>query len=341
MKKIAVEEHYLSNILLKHLKSRKDWPKIETIEDGGKKIEKLYWAPDHYFVHHDDSPLIRRILDVGEERIEDMDRNGINMQVLSLSIPGVEMLDPEQGTEIARDVNNELFELIQSYPERFCGFAAIAPQDPGSAANELERTVKELRFKGAVINSHIRGEYLDNQKFWIILEKAEELGVPIYLHPKQPSAEMIQPFLTYPALANAMWGFAAETGLHAMRLICSGVFDRFPNLKIILGHLGEAIPFWMWRIDNHWEKDAGKFLPAMEKPSYYFKNNFFVTTSGMFWPAALDFVKSVLGVDKILFAVDYPFEANEEAIQFMETVSLTAEEREKIYNLNAKKLLNL
>jgi len=341
MKKIAVEEHYLSNILLTHLKSRKEWPKIEIFEDGGKKVEKLFWAPGHYFVHHEDFPLIRRILDVGEARIEEMDRNGITMQVLSLSIPGVELLDPEQGTAIAREINNELFETIKQYPERFSGFAAIAPQDPGSAANELERAVKELGFKGAMINSHIRGEYLDNPKFRVILEKAQALGVPLYLHPKQPAPEMIQPFLDYPPLANAMWGFGAETGLHAMRLICSGVFDRFPDLKVILGHLGEALPFWMWRIDNHWDKDASKYLPAQEKPSHYLKNNFFVTTSGMFWPAALDFVKSELGVDKILFAVDYPFEDNEEAIRFMDAASLTSREREKIYSLNATKLLNL
>ncbi len=341
MKKIAVEEHYLSAILLDHLKTRKEWPKIEIMEDAGKKVEKLFWTPDHYYVHHDDSPMVRKMVEVGQNRIEDMDRNGITMQMLSLSIPGVELLDPDQGSIIARGVNNELYDLTQQYPGRFSGFAAIAPQDPDSAVIELERAVLELGFKGAMINSHIRGEYLDNPKFWSLLEKAESLGVPIYLHPKQPSPKMIQPFLDYPPLANAMWGFAAETGLHAMRLICSGVFDRFPKLKVILGHLGEALPFWMWRIDNHWKKEGKHHLPAQKEPSHYLQNNFYVATSGMFWPAALEFVKSVMGVDKILFAVDYPFEDNSEAIRFMETASLTAEEKEKIYSLNATRLLNL
>jgi 2,3-dihydroxybenzoate decarboxylase len=152
---------------------------------------------------------------------------------------------------------------------------------------------------------------------------------------------MIKPYLTFPALANAMWGFAAEASLHAVRLICSGVFDRYPDVKVILGHLGEAIPFWLWRLDNHWEKEGKRSLPAEKKPSHYFKNNFFVTTSGMSWSPALQFVSSVLGCDRILFAADYPFESMKEAVQFLDEAPISHSEKEKIYHLNTEKLLAL
>jgi 5-carboxyvanillate decarboxylase len=150
---------------------------------------------------------------------------------------------------------------------------------------------------------------------------------------------IIKSYLTYPALA--MWGFAAEASLRAVRLICSGVFDRYPDVNVILRHLGEAIPFWRWRLDNHWEKEGRRSLPAKKHPTHYFKNNFFVTTSGMSWSPALQFVSSVLGVDRILFAADYPFESMEEAVQFMDKVPISDIEREKIYHLNTEKLLGL
>jgi len=341
MKRIAVEEHFLTGSLLAHLRTRKEWPKLEAAEDDQhNKVERMYWAPSQYFVH-DDPKMVRRIVDLGEGRVKEMDESGIDMQVLSISIPGVELLDSSSGTALAKQINDEVAQAVRRYPERLSAFAAIALQDPVSAAKELDRAVRDLGLKGAVVNSHIQGEYLDDPKFRIIFEKAEKLGVPIYLHPKQPSPDMIKPYLTYPALANAMWGFAAEASLHAVRLICSGVFDRYPEVKVILGHLGEAIPFWLWRLDNHWEKEGERSLPAKEKPSHYFKNNFFVTTSGMCWLPALQFVSSVLGVERILFAADYPFESMKEAVQFIDKAPISDGEREKIYHLNTEKLLGL
>ena len=341
MKRIAVEEHFLTGALLSHLRTRKEWPRLEAVEDDQhNKVDRMYWAPSHYFVHND-LDMVRRIVDIGKGRLREMDESGVHMQVLSISIPGVELLDSSSGTALARQINDEVAEAVRKYPDRFSAFAAIAPQDPGSAAEELDRAVKDLGLKGAVVNSHIRGEYLDDPKFWIIFEEAEKLGVPIYLHPKQPSPDMIQPYLTYPALANAMWGFAAEVSLHAVRLICSGVFDQYPGVNVILGHLGEAIPFWLWRLDNHWEKEGKRSLPAKKKPSHYFKNNFLVTTSGMSWSPALQFVSSVLGADRILFAADYPFESMKEAVQFMDNAPISDSEREKIYHLNTEKLLAL
>ena len=281
MKRIATEEHFWTEEVLSYFHSRKDYPRLETVEDKkSDKIELTWQSPVLRGVI--DSDTRSRLLDLGEGRLREMDKAGIDMQVLSITSPGVEVLDASSGTAMAKKINDELSKVVKEYPKRFAGFAALAPQDPIAAADELERAVTELGLKGARINSNIRGEYLDDEKYWVIFEKAEKLGVPIYLHPTQPSPDMLKPYSTYPALSRSMWGFGAETGLHAMRLICSGVFDTYPGLKIILGHLGEALPFWLWRIDDRWRKDP-LATKLKKRPSQYIKDNFFVTTSGMFW----------------------------------------------------------
>jgi len=343
MKKIAIEEHFDTEESVNYLRSRKDYPKVETIEDSKQnKVELMRYSSEYYSVR---GPLMRQLFDLAELRLKDMDEAGIDMQVLSFVAPGTEVFDAPTGTSWARKINDGLSKAIVRYPKRFAGFAALAPQDPRGAANELERAVKELGLKGAKINSNVRGEYLDHEKYWPIFEKAEKLEVPIYIHPREPSPDMIKPYLTYPSLVGSMWGYAAEVGLHAMRLICSGVFDKYPGLKIILGHLGEALPFWLWRLDQRWQ--TGEVpqdqVPRklLKKPSEYVKNNFLVTTSGMFWLPAFICAYLALGADNILFAVDYPFESNKEAIQFMETVPICDHDKEKIYHLNAEKLLAL
>ena len=249
---------------------------------------------------------------------------------------------------MAKSVNDEVSDAIKRYPDRLAGLAAIAPQNPKEAAKELERAVVKLGLKGAVVNGHIRGEYLDDQKYWVIFERAEKLNVPLYIHPKMPPPDMIKPYLAYPGLASAMLGFAAEASLHAMRLILSGVFEKFPGLKIILGHLGEALPFWLWRLDSRWteEKKADPSSAAFYKdyqksPAQCFRDNFYVTTSGMFWQPVLQFVCSVLGSDKVMFATDYPYESSKLASEFMESVQLNNDEKEKICHLNAEKILRL
>ncbi len=344
MKKIAVEEHFLTQGFVEYLVSKKEGARWEVIEPG--KIERVYWSSS--FSMPMNPELKKALLDLSNMRLRLMDEAGIDMQVLSLSAPGLEALDPSEGTTLAEQINNELAGVIKRNPNRFAGLAAIAPQNPDAAAKELRRAVRDLGFKGAIINSHINGEYLDDQKFWVILETAEKLGVPIYLHPRQPSPDMIKPYLTYPALASAMWGFGAETGLHAMRLICAGIFDRYPNLKIILGHLGEAIPYWLWRIDNFWlvvKRGMRTADPSgtkcQKEPSQYFKNNFYVSISGMFWQPAMLCAQMAVGVDRILFAVDYPYELNNEAVNFMESLPLSNDDKEKIYHLNAERLLGL
>ena len=337
MKKIAVEEHFTTEEYLTHLRSRRDIPKRDTIEKAGKKFERDWWSPTNYMLIDPGRP--NKAIDLGEGRLKDMDESGIDMQVLSLAGPGVGQFDASDGTHMAKSTNDELSKVIKRYPKRFAGLAAIAPQDPDAAANELERAVKKLGLKGAMITGNIRGDFLDDQKYWVIFEMAEKLEAPIYIHPWAPPSDMIKPYLTYPELALPMWGFAAETGLHAMRLICSGVFDKYPGLKIILGHLGEAIPFWLWRLDSRWSWSEGKKL--QKNPSQYFKDNFYVTTSGMYWQPVLQFVCSALGSDRIMFATDYPYESIKEAAQFIESATISDGDKRQISHLNSEKILGL
>ncbi|MCJ7654605.1 MAG: amidohydrolase family protein [Dehalococcoidia bacterium] len=344
MKIIAVEEHFLTENYRNFLRSRKEFPRRDIVEQGGGRFEREWWSPTNYKLINPDLP--DKVYDLGEGRLRDMDESGIDMQVLSFSFPGIEPFNATDGTSMAKNINDELAEIVKRYPERFAGFAAIAPQDPDAAADELERAVKKLGFKGAMINGNIRGEYLDDEKYWVIFERAEKLGVPIYIHPRTPPEDMIKPYSVWPVLALAGWGFAAEAGLHAIRLICSGVFDEYPGLNIILGHLGEAIPFWMWRLDSQWPHDemgiySGPSRKLQKTPSQYFKDHFYVTTSGMFWQPVIQFVCSALGHDKVLFAADYPYETSKIAVQVIKSMPMSDSDREKICHLNAEKLLGL
>lgn len=345
MKKIAIEEHFHTEQYMRYLYSRKSYPRRDFVEKGGKRYIRDWWAPEKFRLLDPDKPS--KTNDLGEGRIKDMDEAGIDMQVLSLSFPGVELFDPSEAEAICSKVNNELSEIVQKHPDRYAGFAAVAPQAPEAAAGELERAVSELGLKGALINGNIRGEFLDDRKFWPLFSMAEKLDVPIYLHPKMPPEEMIRPYLAYPGLASAISGFAAEASLHAMRLILSGLFDEHPRLKIILGHLGEALPFWLWRMDSRLEEEksdpasAEAYRSLKKAPSEYFKDNFYVTTSGMFWHPVLEFVISVLGVERVLFAVDYPYESSLEAVRFIESAPINDTDRERICHGNAESLLRL
>lgn len=334
MKKIALEEHFTTQTHLNHLRARKDYPRLETGKDD---VERLFRTPSTT------QPLSRqqvnKLLDVGPGRLAEMDSAGISMQVLSMSGPGVEELDLPSGTALAKQSNDELAQAVKKHPDRFAGFATLAYGDPRSAADELERAVTKLGLKGAKLNSHVGGEYLDDKKYWPMFEAAEKLDVPIYLHPKEPPKPILDAMAIYPELTRAMWGYSVDCGLHAMRLICSGLFDAFPRLKIILGHLGEGIPFWLWRIDNRW-----LYTPRQnprKPPGDYFKENFYVTTSGMFGEQAFLCVYQTLGAERILFAVDYPFESNEQGAKFIESVAICDADKEKICHTNAEKLLRL
>ena len=226
-----------------------------------------------------------RMLDLGDRRISDMDATGIAKQILSVTSPGVQIFDADTAVGLARSINDQLSEAVKKHPDRFAGLAAIAPQNPSEAAKELERGVTTLGLKGAIINSHTRGEYLDDSKYWAIFEAAESLNVPIYIHPGTPPPAMIGPFLER-GLDGAIYGFAVETGLHLLRIILSGALDRFPGLRIVAGHLGEGLPYWLFRIDfMHRRMVASNRYDSVRKlkrqPSDYLKENLYVTTSGM------------------------------------------------------------
>ena len=293
-----------------------------------------------------DSPGTRliheRLIDLGEGRIRDMDNAGLDVQVISLTSPGVQVFPGDLASRLAKEANDRLAKAVHAYPDRFVGLAAIAPQLPKTAAREIERASTELGLKGVIINSHTHGEYLDSKKHWPIFEAAESMGAPIYLHPRTPSPATIEPYLDY-GLYFAGWGFAAETSLHAMRLIMAGVFDQFPNLKIILGHMGEGIPFWLDRIDNRYllQVKIGAVREMARLPSEYFKNNFVITTSGMTYAAPLKLSTEVLGAHRILFAADYPYESLTEAVEFMDSAPVTQTDRHKIYHANAEALFGI
>jgi 5-carboxyvanillate decarboxylase len=280
--------------------------------------------------------------DLGERRLKAMDEDGITKQLIVIGSPGVQAFDPVQGNELSQFVNDKLAAACKAHPTRFAGLAAVAPQNPHGAAKELDRAVKSLGLKGAHINSHTHGEYLDDRKFWPIFEVAQSLDVPIYLHPREPGPGMAGP-LAMPGF-RVGWGYGIETGTHIMRLIAGGVFDQFPRLKIVIGHMGESIPFTLDRIDNRyqWELANDGLTPTIKHlPSKYFRENIIVTTSGMNYRLPLMMTIELLGIDNILFAADWPFEIARDAVDAMDAMPLSEEDRAKIYHRNAKRVFGL
>jgi 2,3-dihydroxybenzoate decarboxylase len=289
--------------------------------------------------------LSERIQDLGERRLRDMDDTGIAMQILGLTAPGVQVFDAPEATALARSFNDQLADAIRRHPDRFAGLAAIAPQDPVAAAKELERGVGQLGLKGAMVNSHTRGEYLDDPKFWPIFEAAEHLNVPVYIHPTTPPKSMIAPFLDR-GLDGAVYGFAVETGLHLLRIIFSGAFDRFPKLSIVSGHLGEALPYWLFRVDfMHGNMVRANRYPGVQKlqkkPSDYVKENMYITTSGMAWEPPILYAQSVLGVDRVLYAMDYPYQFVPEEVKVTDDLPISDADKKKLYQTNAEQVFDL
>ena len=280
--------------------------------------------------------LDSKLLDLGEGRIKQMDADGIDYALLSLTSPGVQIFEASKAIDIAAEANDILMEAVNNFPNRFGGLAAIAPQAPIEAANEIARA-KNLGLKGIIINSHTNGEYLDLPKFAPILEASQDLNMPIYLHPREPSSSWVTPYLDY-GLYFATWGFAAEAALHAMRLIMSGTLDRFPKLRIVLGHMGEGIPFWLGRIDNRYKGQvvigASQVLELL--PSEYFRRNFVITTSGVTDYEPLRLSIDTLGVERIQFAADYPYENAGAGVQALENANISDQERMSIFETNAR-----
>ena len=335
MKKIDFEAHFYCQHYLDLMHARKDFPRLTP--KTATEVRKLWYFNDVGQPFTDD--LLNHLMEFGEGRLAQMDKYGIDVQILSLSAPGIEQIEPSTGTALARQVNDDLAQIIRRHPDRYMGYAALSPKEPAKAVDELERAVTELGFKGWNTHSNYGDSYLDDSQYWPILARAEKLGVPIYLHPTVPAIPQLR---TYGfALGGAPFGFGIETAMTLMRLIYSGALDRYPDLKIILGHLGEALPFLLKRVDwayvRPFDPDS---KPALQlKPSDYLKRNVYVTTSGNYYEPAFKCTMEAMGIDKILLGTDYPYEEPEECIQFIESMNLAETDKEKIYWRNSTQIL--
>ena len=323
MRTITLEEHYASPGFL-------DGP--------GRKLKE---QANNFRGNAD--KLFEQLCDLGDKRIAEMDAAGVDLQILSLTSPGTEQLEAAEAMALARETNDYLADAITKYPTRFAGFAALPTAAPDKAAEELERMVRERGFKGAIINGHNRGRYLDDKFFWPILECAEALNVPIYLHPTRPPQAVIDasyggfsPVVT-DMLASAAWGWHIETAIHVIRLILGGAFDKYPKLQLVIGHMGEALPFMLQRLD---------VMPAaMTKLNYpistYLCSNVYYTFSGFnFIPNFLDLLLQI-GVDRIMFSADYPYSSMAQARAFLDQLPVSAVDRERIAHRNAERLFGL
>jgi predicted TIM-barrel fold metal-dependent hydrolase len=261
--------------------------------------------------------------------------------VLSHNQPGCQALAAEEAVPAAREANDLLFEAVRAHPDRFLGFAALPTADPAAAVKELERAVAELSFKGAVINGHTQGRFLDEKTFWGIFECAEALRTPICLHPSKPHPSVMKAYFDgYEELALGAWGFGIDTGTHFLRLVFSGVFDAFPKLKIILGHLGEGLPFMLHRLNDQTLLAAAR-RGLKRTPAEYLTDNLMVTCSGNFSSAAFLCTVMALGVDNVMFSVDWPYESNVVAVDFLKRQALSEPDLAKIAHLNAERVLGL
>jgi 5-carboxyvanillate decarboxylase len=332
MRRIGTEEHFAIPEQLDAWRgmARSVWASqdLELVRSGG--------------MSYHGQRLIDGLLELGAGRIAKMDEFGVDMAVLSLCSPGVQLFDPETASDIATLANDRLAEQVRAHPDRFGGLAVFAPHHPTRGIKEMERAINGLGLHGFVVNSHTDGHYLDEQQFWGHLEAAEALGKPIYIHPRTLPDAVGGPFSVY-HLSRAAWGYAVETATHAFRLITSGVLDRFPNLQFVLGHMGEGIPFWFYRIDYWNGKHQGKTAPRLElKASEYFLRNFTITVSGVYQRSALDLCLTELGDERIMFATDYPYQLMHEAVDFFDhQARLPTETLERIMYRNAERIFGL
>ena len=289
--------------------------------------------------------VIRRLQDLGAERLADMEATGIDHQIIALTSPGTQVFDAATARSVAIEANDILAEACRAHPDRYTGMAAMAPQDPASAVKEIERAVRQLGFKAVILNGHTLGEYHDGAQYWPIFEAAEALDVPIYLHPNAPPKQMIAPFLEA-GLDGAVYGFGVDTGLHMLRIICAGVFDRFPKLQFIIGHAGEALPFWQYRLDYMY--GAGQrarrypHMPLLAHPiSHYLANNVYITNSGVAWQPAIEFCQKVIGVDRVLYAMDYPYQFQADEVRTLDEMSIPDDHKKKFFQTNAERVFKL
>ncbi len=319
--KIALEEHFAIP---------------ETLDDSRGYFPDRVWQE-----------VKSRVMDIQDRRLREMDEQGIEMMLLSLNAPAVQAIpDKARACEIARKANDYLAEEVRKRPDRFQGLAALAMQDPDDAARELERCVKEFGFRGVLVNGFSQvGDavaYYDMpqyRSFWAVVER---LGVPFYLHPRNPLPRDAKIYDGHPWLLGPIWAFGHETAVHALRLMGSGLFDAYPNVQIILGHMGENLPFALWRVDNAnaWIENRHNY-PAKKRMRDYFRDNFYVTTSGNFHTPALYNAMLEMGADRIMFSTDWPFENIDHAARWFDACPISENDRTKIGRTNARRLFKL
>lgn len=321
MRTITLEEHFATPEIL-------------------KKSAEIQPASRNNFV----KAVEEKLLDLGKGRLADMDAAGIDLQVISLTNAGMDKFDAPTATALAHDANDKLAAAVHAHPKRFAAFAALALQEPEKAAGEFERCVKKLGFKGTLIHGTTKGVFLDDPRFTPIFEVAQALDVPVYLHPTLPPKSVEDAYFSgLPGqtgfyLSTAAWGWHVETGMHCLRLILSGLFDRFPRLKIIIGHMGEDLPFSIARAEAVLARDTNHLKRKM---SEYFQEHFYITTSGYFTVPPLLCTLQVIGADRILFSVDYPYSPNTVGRKFLDTLPVSPGDLAKISHGNAERLLKV
>ena len=325
-----------------------------SIPEVARELQKVARAPGDSA----DLPLIRGVydaqpgygdlkfldglIDLEGRRLAEMDQYGVDMQLLSLTAPGVQMFDADTASELVSLANDRLAQVIGRHPHRFAGLASFAPQSAKRAVKEMERAIKQLKLNGFIVNSHTHNEYLDDPKFWPILEAAEALNCCLYIHPRGASDGLKGPLREY-GMDSAMWGYGVEVGTHAVRMMASGLFDRFPKLTICIGHMGEAVHFWLWRINfmNSRSQKIGRAPKTQLTMAEYFQRNFVITTSGHEDPLALEYSVKKLGADRVMWAIDYPYQPTAPAVAFMDAAPLSDADKAKVYHQNAERIFHI
>ena len=290
--------------------------------------------------------VLERLLDLGEQRIRHMDETGIDKAILALTAPGAQaLLDVSEARGLAQRANDYLAEHVAARPQRYIGMTTVAPQDPDWSAREIVRGARQLGFKGVQINSHTHGEYLDAPKFDPIFRALADTGQPLYIHPSSPPDSMIGPMLEA-GLDGAIFGFGVEVGLHLLRLITSGIFDRYPDLQIMVGHMGEALPFWTYRLDYMHQatvraKRYERIKPLKRTILGYLRSNVLITTSGVAWAPAIKFTQEVVGEDRVMYAMDYPYQFHADEVRTHDTLDIPLATKKKLMQTNAERWFRL
>jgi len=321
---IALEEHYLDPEVARHFVG------LDAVPPPGAGGDERR------------PTVARRLYDLDELRLKEMDEAGIDIQVLSHAAPSLQKFDADTAVRLAQGVNDRLYQTVQRHPDRYAAFAALPTANPAAAADELERAVTRLGFKGAMIHGLTNGLFIDDERFWPIFERAAALDVPLYMHPSTPDPRVVEVYYKdyvakFPTILRAAWGFTVETATQGVRLVLSGAFEKYPRLKIILGHLGEGLPLYLWRINMGFARDG-------RGPTWFrdaFTEHFWVTTSGFFSDPALLHCIQEIGLDRVLFSVDYPFVENPPGTAWAERLPVSAADKAKILSGNAKALLKL